>query len=153
LAVLVAPPHLDHVPTTIENQSDGLDSRTISSIELSRASRQHLTVEEAAILMISKTSLSETLMWHGALDRRAGLRACYPREMRRSLKPMPENAKIARAQPLTKTLEAIDVYQPGLDAETIRPLRRRPEVADQTKPHRLAALWTIWLPSSAFISG
>jgi hypothetical protein len=31
-------------------------------------------------------------------------------------------------------------YQPGLDAETIRPLRRRPEVADQTKPHRLAAL-------------
>jgi hypothetical protein len=53
---------------------------------------------------------------------------------------MPENAKIARAQPLRKTLAAIDVYQPGLDGGTIRPLRRRPEVADQIKPRRLTAL-------------
>jgi hypothetical protein len=51
------------VPAIIENHPDGLDSEIISSIELSPASRQHLAVEEAAILMISKASLSETRMW------------------------------------------------------------------------------------------
>jgi hypothetical protein len=50
-------------PAIIENQPDGLDSEIISSIELSPPNRQHLAVEKVAILMISKVSLSETLMW------------------------------------------------------------------------------------------
>jgi hypothetical protein len=36
--------------------------------------------------MISKMSLSETLMWHARLDRPAGSRACCLHEMLRSLK-------------------------------------------------------------------
>jgi hypothetical protein len=42
---------------------DGLDSKIISSIELSTPNRQHPGIKEVAILMISKASLSETLMW------------------------------------------------------------------------------------------
>jgi hypothetical protein len=48
---------------TEENQHDGLDSGIISSIELSASNRQHPAVVEVAILMISKESLSETMMW------------------------------------------------------------------------------------------
>jgi hypothetical protein len=47
----------------IENHPDGLDCGTISSIELSAPNRQHPAVAKAAILMISKISQSETLMW------------------------------------------------------------------------------------------
>jgi hypothetical protein len=48
---------------------DGLDSRIISSIELSTPNRQHLAIKEAAILVISKQSLSETLMWRARAGR------------------------------------------------------------------------------------
>jgi hypothetical protein len=63
LTILVAIPHTGQAPAIIENQPDGLDSEVISSIELSPPSRQHLAIKEVAILMISKMSLSETLMW------------------------------------------------------------------------------------------
>jgi hypothetical protein len=63
LTILVAIPHTGQAPAIIENQPDGLDSQVISSIELSPPSRQHHAIKEVAILMISKMSLSETLMW------------------------------------------------------------------------------------------
>jgi len=47
----------------IENQSDGIDSGIISSIDLSPSSDQHFSAEEVAILMVTKVGLSETLMW------------------------------------------------------------------------------------------
>jgi len=53
---------------------------------------------------------------------------------------MPENAKTAPAQPLSKALESINVYQSRLDVKTIRPLDRQPEAVDQIKPHKLTAL-------------
>src|SRR4029077_20060728 len=47
----------------VENQLDGLDSEIISSIEHSPPIRQHFSVEQRVILMISKAGLSETMMW------------------------------------------------------------------------------------------
>jgi hypothetical protein len=46
-----------------EYQLDGLESEIISSIEHSPPIRQHFTVEQGVILMISKAGLPETLMW------------------------------------------------------------------------------------------
>ena len=49
---------------SIKNQSDGLGSGIITSIELSLSRRQHLATGEVVILTVTKMGLSETLPWN-----------------------------------------------------------------------------------------
>jgi hypothetical protein len=51
------------LPWKAENQPDGLDSGIITSIELSSPRRQHLGSRETVIPAVTKSGLSETLLW------------------------------------------------------------------------------------------
>ncbi len=92
------------------------------------------------ILTVTKMGLAETLLL-GALarDRPAGLPGCCLREMLRSLKPTPENAKTAPVQPPSKALELMRVYQSISNVMT-EILDRWPEADCEIRPHKLAAL-------------
>ncbi len=60
----------------IKNQSGGLDSGIITSIELSTPRRQHLATGETVILTVTKLGLSETMLWRaraGQARRVAGM--------------------------------------------------------------------------------
>jgi hypothetical protein len=79
----------------------------------------------------------------GALerDRPPGLPGCYLRQMLRSLKPMPENAKTAPVQPPSKALELRRVYQSISNVQTTSILDRWPEAYCEIRPHKFAALF------------
>jgi hypothetical protein len=60
----------------IKNQSGGLDSGIITSIELSTPRRRHRAARETVILTVTKLGLSETMLWRaraGQARRVAGM--------------------------------------------------------------------------------
>jgi hypothetical protein len=117
LAILVAIPHLGHVPAIIENQPDGLDSEIISSIELSPPNRQHLAVAEVAILMINKMSLSETLKWRA--------RAGQARRIASMLSPRDAALVEAYARECEDCARAASIEGAGVNKRLLIESRRR----------------------------
>ena len=122
----------------VENQLDGLDSEIISSIEHSPPIRQHFTVEQGMILMISKAGLSETLTWRA--------RAGQARRVASMLSPRDAALVEAYARECDDSARAPSIEGSRVDTRRSVEIQRRddrsfqPKVVSQIKPHEHAAL-------------
>jgi class 3 adenylate cyclase len=128
----VEPAISDNGGRIVKNTGDGLLAEFPSAVAAVRAAVQFQTrikelttdeVEEKRIetLMISKESLSQTLMWHARAAQASGLQSCCLREMLRLLKCMQTNAKLCMRSVHRRR---VNIYQSSLDI-VVPPARSR----------------------------